>query len=295
MQDATAEYTYSGLARSAAGTLYATSAGYCDIGVYFGAVVALNPTTGARTASWNPAISPQYGGGIWGAGGVVADPRPGVTDVYVTTGNVFPENAPYSDSVVRLTSALAPVATNSQYNANVPNDDDFGANPVTFVAPGCPPQLAAEQKSGVLDLYDVDTIANGPVQRLSIGAPSDQGLNVDAASYDAATNMLYIANGTANGQYGQGLLAFSFVNCMLVLAWQHGGTSAGPFSAPVIADGVVYYATGAGKTIAAFDAATGSLLWTSGAFGAPSYTAPTVVNASVFAVSFDKHVYAYGL
>lgn len=295
VHDASVEYAYSGLALSPAGTLYAAGAGYCDNGTYFGSIVALNAATGTQTATWIPQTAPNYGSGIWGAGGVAADPRPGVTDVYVTTGNAFPESALYSDSVVRLTSALAPVATNSQFDASVPNDDDFGTNPVTFVAPGCPPQLAAEQKNGLLDLYDLDAIAAGPVQRVSIGAPTNIGLNVDSASYDAATNMLYIANATADSPYGTGLLAFSFLNCTLVLAWQHGGTSTSPLSQPVIANGVVYYATGSTKTIAAYDAVTGTPLWTSAQFGAPSYTAPTVVNGILYAVSFDKHVYAYGL
>jgi outer membrane protein assembly factor BamB len=121
-------------------------------------------------------------------------------------------------------------------------------------------------------------------------------LNINPASYDATTNMLYIANATANAPYGQGLLAFSFFNCTLMLAWQHaGGASPSPFSQPVIANGVVYYSTGSAKTIAAHDGITGALLWTSPPFGAPSFTAPTVVNASVYAVSFDKHIYAYGL
>jgi outer membrane protein assembly factor BamB len=295
LPDASVEYAYSGLALSSAGSLYATSAGYCDSGTYFGSIVALNATTGAQTATWVPQTLPNYGNGMWGTGGVAVDPRPGVTDVYVTTGNAFPESALYSDSVVRLTSALVPVASNSQYSAAVPNDDDFGASPVTFAAPGCPPQLAAEQKNGQLDLYDLDTIAAGPVQRVAVGAATILGLNVNSASYDTTANMLYIANATANAPYGQGLLAFSFVNCALVLAWQRAGGATSPLSQPVIANGVVYYATGSGKTVAAYDAVTGAPLWTSATFGAPSYTAPTVVNASLYAVSFDKHVYAYGL
>lgn len=296
LPDATVEYAYSALALSPSGSLYATTASYCDYGTYFGSVVALNAKTGAQTATWVPQTSPSYGNGMWGAGGIAADPRPGVTDLYVATGNAFPESHIYSDSVVRLTAGLAPVATNWQYDPDVPNDDDFGSSPVTFVAPGCLPQLAVVQKSGMLDLYDLDAVAAGPVQQIPIGLPKDYGLNINPASYDATTNMLYIANATANAPYGQGLLAFSFFNCTLALAWQHaGGASPSPLSQPVIANGVVYYSTGSAKAIAAHDGITGTLLWTSPAFGAPSYTAPTVVNGSVYAVSFDKHVYAYGL
>ena len=293
--DASFEYTYSALALTPAGSLYTESAGYCDNGTYFGSIAALNPANGARTATWVPQASPNWGNGMWSAGGVVADPRPGVTDLYVSTGNAFPESALYSDSVVRLTGALAPVAANWQYAASVPNDDDFGANPVTFAVPGCPAQLVAEQKNGQLDLYDLDAIAAGPVQQVAIGMPTIYGRNIDPASYDAATSMLYVANATTNAPYGEGLLAFTFFNCALMLAWQRAGTATSPLSQPVIANGVVYYATGSTKTIAAFNATTGAPLWTSAPFGAPSYTAPTVVNGALFAVSFDKHVYAYGL
>jgi outer membrane protein assembly factor BamB len=125
--------------------------------------------------------------------------------------------------------------------------------------------------------------------------PTIYGRNIDPASYDAATSMLYVANATTNAPYGEGLLAFTFFNCALMLAWQRAGTATSPLSQPVIANGVVYYATGSTKTIAAFNATTGAPLWTSAPFGAPSYTAPTVVNGALFAVSFDKHVYAYGL
>jgi outer membrane protein assembly factor BamB len=292
----TLTYTYAALAEMPNGTLYATSAGYCDDNVYQAAVYALDASSGRRLETWYPQSAPNYGNGIWGAGGVVADPRAAVSDVYVATGNAFPESALYSDSVVRVTASLSPVAANWRYAASVPNDDDFGAAPLTFVAPGCLPQLVVLQKNGQLDLYDLDAVGAGPVQQIAIGSPSIEGLNIGTASYDAATGTVYVANALANAPYGQGVLAFSLFNCQLVLAWQHAAAGApSPLSQPVIANGVVYYATGSGKTIAALDAATGALLWTSPAFGAPSYTAPAVVNGSVFAGSFDKHVYAFGL
>ena len=286
------EYVYSALALSPSGTLYVANASYCDAEPYQGAIVALDDRSGAKTASWLPQTAPNDADGIWGAGGVTADPR-GNGDVYVATGNADPESAPFSDAVVRLSASLAPVSTANLYSPAM-DDDDFGANPVTFAAPGCPAQLAVEQKSGLLYLFNADALASGPVQMLAIGTPSMQGLNVNAAAYDAASAMLFVGNGTANAPYVQGLLAFSLANCRLALAWQRAGAGPSPLSGPTIANGVVYYATGSGANVAAYDESTGTPLWTSPAFGGPSYSPPTVVNGVVYATSFDRHVYAFG-
>jgi outer membrane protein assembly factor BamB len=295
VRDPSVEYAYSALARSPSGAIIAAIAGYCDSGTYYGGLVALDAATGAMSATWVPQVAPNYGNGIWGAGGVAADPRPGVSDVYVGTGNAFPEAATYSNSVVRLSANLQPVATDSQFEGGAYADNDFGANPVTYAAAGCPPQLAVEQKAGYLDLYELDAIAAGPVQRVRIGTYSAVTPNVDSASYDAATSLLYIGNATSNVPYGQGLLAFSFVGCRLQLAWQQPGIAPSPLSQPVIANGVVYYATGLGGTVAAYDAVTGRPLWNSATFGGAAFAAPTVVNGMLYATSFDRHVYAYGL
>ena len=84
-------------------------AGYCESGTYYGGLVALDAATGAMPATWVPQLAPNYGNGICGAGGVAADPRPGVSDAYVGTGNAFPEAATYSNSVVRLPSDRSPI------------------------------------------------------------------------------------------------------------------------------------------------------------------------------------------
>ncbi|HZO93943.1 MAG TPA: PQQ-binding-like beta-propeller repeat protein [Candidatus Baltobacteraceae bacterium] len=292
------EYAYSALALATGGILYGTSAGYCDNGTYFGSIVALGAANGVRRSRWTPERAPNWGSGMWGAGGVVADPRPGVRDVYVTTGNGFPsEGATYSDAVIRLTAGLTPVAVSSLWNPAL-QDDDFGANAVTFVAPGCPPQLAVEQKSGTLDLFDLDAIGGGPVQQIAIGATTNQGYNVNAASWDPVSGTLLIANGSPNGVYAEGLLAFVPALCKLQPLWQAPlGASAqpSPLSQPVVADGVVYYATGLQKTVAAFDVRTGQALWTSPAFRAPVFAAPTVVNGMLYAASLDGTVAAFGL
>ena len=281
LRDPSHEYVYSALTLSASGSLYVADAGYCDAGTYYGAVVALDASTGAPSAKWIPQSGSNIGNGIWGAGGVVADPRASVTDVYVATGNAFPEDATYSDSVVRLNANLAPVATSLRFDPTNP-DNDFGASPVTFRAPGCPPQLAVAQKLGLFYLYNLDSIGAGPVQVLKIGDPVSDA-DASPASYDAATNMIFVANdGAPDGSYVQGLLAFSISNCTLRLAWQRSGLQSYSASQPVIANGVVYFATGNGGSVVAFNAVTGAPLWSPAHFGGPAYAAPTVVNAMVY-------------
>ncbi len=298
LANARLEYAYSALALETGGVVYATSAGYCDDGTYFGSVVALGATNGARRNAWTPERAPSWGSGMWGAGGVVADPRPNVRDLYVTTGNGFPaENATYSDGVIRLSDTLVPLAASSLWDPEL-QDDDFGANPVTFAAAGCPPQLAVEQKSGTLDLFDLDAIASGPVQQLAIGTTTNQGYNVDAASWDPVSGTMLIGNGSPNGVYAEGLLAFSLTLCKLQPLWQAplaASVPYSPLSQPVVANGVVYYATGMQKTVAAYDVRTGQPLWTSPAFHAPAFAAPTVVNGMLYAASTDGNVYAFGL
>ena len=296
--DSQLEYPYGALALAAGGILYATSAGYCDAGTYDGSIVALGAADGGRRGRWVPERAPSWGSGMWGAGGVVADPRASVRDVYVATGNGFPDEAAvYSDAVVRLSDALVPVAVSSLWNPAL-QDDDFGASPVTFVPPACPPQLALEQKSGALDLFELDAIGRGPVQQIAIGTPTNQGYNIDAAAWDPVTATLLIGNGSANGVYAEGLLAFSSAFCRLEPLWQAplpAGTPPSPLSAPVVANGVVYYATGVHGTVAAFDVRTGRPLWESPPFRGPAFAPPTVVNGMLYAASMDGSVDAFGL
>ena len=81
------------------------------------------------------------------------------------------------------------------------------------------------------------------------------------------------------------------------LQWQTtAGTNGGISSTPTIANGVVYYADGNRGRIHAFDATTGTLLWSSGAeVGGQIFAAPIVVNGRLFAGSYDNHLHAWGL
>ena len=86
-------------------------------------------------------------------------------------------------------------------------------------------------------------------------------------------------------------------NCKLRLAWQ---TTVGPnfasVSPPTVAGGVVYYGDGPDSQLLAFDAVTGTQLWSSqSTITGAIYGAPMVVNGRVFVGAWDGKLYAFGL
>jgi hypothetical protein len=229
---------------------------------------------------------------------VAVDARDG--SVYAATANAqvpLPETYGLAEHVVRLDTRLHVVAAN---RPRFPRrqDDDFGATPVLYQAPGCPEQLAVVHKTGALLVYDLDAIAHGARQQLQIA--SDRALSsFGTYAYSRARNMLFVANPSdSSGPYRHGLLAFAVgPDCRLALRWQSSiGPPLGPPSPPIVAGGVVYVATGEAPGLAAFDAASGAQLWTSGTqIQRPVYAAPTVANGRLYAVSWDHRLYAFGL
>jgi outer membrane protein assembly factor BamB len=276
--------------------LYTETASYCDTTFYRGKVIALDTRAVRPVATWYPVTTRHHGGGVWGWGGVAVDAAGGV---YAATANAqvpLPGTYGLAEHVVRLTARLRVLAAN---NPGLPrrNDADFGATPVLYQAPGCPPQLAVSHKSGALLVYDRGAIAHGPLQQLQIA--SGQALSLFGTyAYARAENLLLVANPSDSpGAYKHGLLAFGIdAGCRLALRWQTSlGPAHAPPSPPVVAGGVVYVATGEVHGVAAFDAASGRELWsTGGLIQSPVFAAPTVVNGRLYAVSWDHHLYAFG-
>jgi outer membrane protein assembly factor BamB len=65
-------------------------------------------------------------------------------------------------------------------------------------------------------------------------------------------------------------------------------------SSPTVANGVVYYGDGNASQELAFDAATGTQLWSSGLTTGQLFAAPTLANGELFVASWDHHLYAFG-
>jgi outer membrane protein assembly factor BamB len=202
----------------------------------------------------------------------------------------------YSDSVVELSSSLSVVGSNAP--SLVGSDVDFGATPVLFRPAGCPVTLvAAKNKSGVLFVYGEGAVNAGYRQRLQVASVNDWRFN-GLPAWDPVTNMLYIGNSTdsSSGPYLHGMVALkAAANCSLSLAWQKSvGQSFTSVSSPTVANGVVYYGDGRASQEFAFDAATGTQLWSSGSTTGQLFAAPTLANGKLFVASWDHHLYAFG-
>ena len=290
------EHTY-GAVNISNGVAYAETASYCDLTPYHGKIVALKIATHTVMGTFFPAGPRTNGGGIWGPGGISIDPATG--DVFTATGNALtnPESFRYSENVVELSSVLQVLGSN--YPGLTGLDVDFGATPILYQPPGCSPMVAAKNKSGVLVTYERGNVSAGPAQRLQIANVSDWQFNGIPAWSDT-THLLYISNSSDSNsaQTKHGMVALSVgANCNLRLAWQ---TTVGPnfasVSPPTVAGGVVYYGDGPGSQLLAFDAVTGTQLWSSqSTITGAIYGAPIVVNGRVFVGAWDGKLYAFGL
>lgn len=264
------------------GLLYAVTGSTCDISPWYGRIVAIDTKVPNVAGRFFPmsgtSAQGRSGGGIWGPGGASIDPR--TNDVFIATGNSDTskgarQNAAYAEQVVELSPRLETILANN-YPANIPriqgdDDFDFGATPLLFQPAGCPPLLAAVNKSGVFELYDRASISSGPIQYIPMSIPTDDGDFVGVPAFDPQTGYVYVGLPTTSGIYQAGMAAFAMqANCTLnsTPAWSanfgpngNGNGDQTPRSPISIANGVVYVGNYTGDTEYAFDAATGSQLW----------------------------------
>ena len=196
--------------------------------------------------------------------------------------------------MVRLTPGLGVVSSN--YPGLPTGDADFGATPLLFQRPGCPPELAVGNKFGSFYVYDRDRISSGPVQQIGLGGSAfgQNGL-LGVAAYWPRTATVYVSNPLNRGRYRHGLVAFRVTgSCRLSLAWSASDGRDGDASSPTVAAGVVFYGDGFGHQAIALDARTGRRLWDSGrAIRGSVYAGPTVVNGKVYVSSVGGYLYAF--
>ncbi|MGP8099809.1 MAG: PQQ-binding-like beta-propeller repeat protein [Candidatus Cybelea sp.] len=267
------------------GMLYAVTGSTCDISPWYGRIVAI-ATSGPSVAGTFYTLTGTSeqgasGGGIWGPGGASIDPS--TNNVFVATGNAdtstgATQNAGYAEQIVELSSTLGTIIA-SNYPPNIPvdgdSDFDFGATPLLFQPYGCPEMLAAVNKSGMFELYDVSSISSGPIQYIAMSIPTNKGDFVGVPAFDPVTGYVYVGLPASEGIYHPGLAAFSIQsNCTLnpTPVWnakfgpdgKHLPGSQTPRSPISIANGVVYISNYSLKTEFAFDAATGTQLWSVG-------------------------------
>ena len=275
-------FMHGGLTYNAAnGLLYAVTGSTCDISPWYGRIIAIDTNGPSIAGTFYPMSGSSKrgtsGGGIWGPGGASIDPAS--NDVFIATGNADTtkhhqsQHADYAEQVIELSPTLNTILAND-YPANIPeisgdDDFDFGATPLLFTPPGCPPLLAVVNKSGMFELYDRSTISSGPVQYISMSSPTDTADFVGVPAYDPETNLVYVGLPTTQGIYKPGLGAFQMTsNCTLnsVPYWSaqfgpdgnYGGET--PRSPISIANGVVYVGNDTGDTEYAFNASSGEEL-----------------------------------
>jgi outer membrane protein assembly factor BamB len=295
------------------GLLYAVTGSTCDISPWHGRIVAID-TTGPSiigtfyTMSGGPSQG-DSGAGVWGPGGGSIDPA--TNDVFIATGNAdtkhgASQHASYAEQIIALSPTLSTIVGNN-YPANIPSvpgddDFDFGATPLLFQPYGCPPLLAAMNKSGMFELYDEATIGNGPIQYISMSIPSDDASFVGVPAYDPDTGYVYVGLPSTQGIYQPGMAAFNVAsNCTLntTPVWNASfGPDAGkiddeaPRSPISIANGVVYVSNYTDDTEFAFNAATGAALWT---LSLPSWgnVGTVIANGMVYVSAADGTITAW--
>src|SRR5450432_1607923 len=275
---------------------YAVIASYCDFTPYHGKLAAVDIRRHQRVGVFLPAGADVNGGGIWGTGGVSIDPATG--HVFTATGNALthPQSFGYCEDVVELSSALRVLGAN--YPGFKGPDVDFGATPILYQPPCCPPLLAAKNKSGVLVTYERGNVSAGPTQRLQVADINDWQFN-GLPAWSEATHLLYISNSSdsSSNEIKHGMVALSVdANCQLRLAWQTTvGFHPATVSSPTVAGGVVYYGDGPDSQLLAFDAVTGKQLWSSGStISGGIYGTPMVVNGRAFVGGWDHMLHAFG-
>jgi outer membrane protein assembly factor BamB len=273
-------------------SLYVQMASHCDFRPYRGGLAKIDVGSHALVKIFHPA-GRFDGGGIWGPGGASYDPA--TKHLFVATGNAFtsPESYKYSEHVVELDRNLNVIGAN--YPGLTGGDVDFGATPIIYQASGCPVQVAAENKSGILVVYTRGELAAGPTQRLQIASVNREGF-VGIPAYSASLRMLFVANSTDSADYKRGMVAFKVgSDCQLTKVWSQQIGPETPVSPPTVANGVLYYGDGFGGIEYAFNAATGDVLWNSGSqINGSLYAAPTVVNGQLIVGAWNGVLYAFG-
>jgi len=262
------EHVWGGL-RLLGERLYVPVASYCDVrddaGVSAeGRLVAVDVDDPTHTETFDPV--PGYGnlGGIWGYGGVSIEPGGGV--VYTAIGNSQGsrlDTAGYGDRIVALSPDLSKVL-DSNLPVTVPKtgDYDFGAAPVLFQPPGCPPLAAANNKDGDVYVWNRRKLAAGPIAAIHLG--DDSTAFVAQPSWSPRTKLLYVAGAALtapNADQPKGVVALRVrAGCRFVRAWK-AITGFGNQPPPIVVGDVLLTDGGDGGDIFALDARTGRRLW----------------------------------
>ena len=303
----TTEYVWGGL-RIVQDRLYVPVASYCDAPddeqvAADGRLIAVDLSSLTPTGAFDSVPGFGFLGGFWGWGGVSAEPDGSVvysavgnSSVYSAECDCMVDDAGYGDSVVALTPDLQTVL-DSNRPATVPNvgDADFGAAPLLFQPPGCPPLAAANNKTGELYVWDRRALGAGPIATMGLGDASSPF--VGAPSYDPANGLIFesqvfMTDSDTGRKYGVAALAAGD-DCTFQIVWR-AAFGSGSQAPPIVVGDVVLVGGGFDGGFAAFDSTTGQLLW-SYASDAPTLAPLASAGGSVFGADLDGNVYAFAV
>ncbi len=82
-------------------------------------------------------------------------------------------------------------------------DNDFGAAPLLFQPPGCPPLAAANAKNGRVYAWWRDGLGGGPFWSSRVGPEDLASAFISQPSYSPDLNMLFISNARDYDEEGQ--------------------------------------------------------------------------------------------
>ncbi|HEX3455386.1 MAG TPA: PQQ-binding-like beta-propeller repeat protein [Gaiellaceae bacterium] len=292
-------------------------ASYCDEPAFDGQLadgrlVAVNADTASFSGTFDVVPGPGNMGGIWGYGGASVDPLTG--DLWAATGNSWVydpacdcirEDIGYGEAVVQLDPALNPLASNRP--PDVPSltvpDTDFGATPLLFQPPDCPPLAAVNSKNGFVYVYDRTSLATGPIWSFRAGPDDLDNPFVGEPSYSPDENALYVADARAYDDEGT-ITHFDAVESFSVgprctfptdePTWTTGEVGAGPKPPPLVVDDLAVVAGGEVPGVFVLDAGSGAVLWSQELPGA-EYAPPAFAYGQIVVADTSGTVTALGI
>ncbi len=310
------------IATTAGGTyLYVANGGYIgDNGDYQGHVTTINLGTGAQNVfntlcsnqpvhfAQRPASPdcPQVQSAVWSRPGVVYDP--GTGRIFLSTGNgdFAPSAHDWGDSVL----ALNPDGTGSGGNpldnytpgnfASLQSSDlDLGSTaPTVIPGIGRYPHLAVQGgKDGILRVLDLASLSQqggvghngGDVSHINL--PQGGELLSQPAAWVDPNGHAWVFVGNDRGIAGIQVGLAGGNTPALFAKWQHGGGATSGITSPLVANGVLFWASQAGIT--AYDAATGTQLWQDPTIGGFHWESPVVANGAMYITDESGHLSAY--
>jgi len=271
-----------------------------DCGAYHAWVVGA-PTNGLAPDELFE--GPSTGAGSWAAGGVVVDDSTG--HVFFSTGNAIPcSGSVFSDSVIETNATLGGLSNfqplDWQAHWCAPDFDLGSASPVLI----SPSLMFMSGKYGQGFLLNPAALGGTGGQLFPTGTPY-VGADVCVGNHSDATfgSFAYAAPRVYLECEGHGLVSltvntaapsFSLCDssCAAAGTWQAGGNAT--FGPPIIAGGVAWAVDINGSGLYGFNAADGTQVYHSAAFGVTHFSTPSEAGGQIF-ISSDRVVRSFNM